>query len=157
MNQAIEANSTSIRTDRRKKKSRSFVYSFVMRRRRHFRREEDKRNNLYVDVHETQVFILFSLTILLSVTDAVFTLYIVNNGGEEVNPVMRYLINSDVNAFFWAKYFMTSFGMLFLVSHKHFVLWNVIRGYHIMYAIFGIYVSLVSYEMYLISQMYATR
>lgn len=150
-----EPNIPSVRTDRRKNHSRTFIHSFFKRRRRDIRRDTDKKSNLYVDVHETKIFVLFSLVILLSVTDALLTLFIINNGGEEINPVMRYLLNTDVNLFFWTKYFLTSFGMLFLVSHKHFSIGNIIHGYHVMYAIFAIYVCLVSYEIYLISLIYA--
>jgi len=150
------ANSRSY-SDRRNNHIRSYFYSYFKRRRQHVRREVDNLNNLYVDIHETRIFILFSLTVLLSAIDAMLTLFIINNGGEEINPVMLYLLNTDVAVFFWVKFFMTSFGMLFLVSHKHFLIYQIIRGYHIMYAVFTTYVVLVLYEISLISQIYLAR
>jgi len=141
--------------DRRQRKLHSLYYTFFKRRRREARREDDKPLNVYVDVHEPFVFALFSLTIFLSATDAMFTLFIINNGGEEINPFMRYLLQIDTMTFFWVKFFLTSFGMLFLVSHKHFLFYRFIRGYHILYAVFATYFVLINYELYLISEIMA--
>ena len=141
-------------SDRRQDKLRSLYCSIFKRRRTQSRRDQEITQNSYVDVHEPFVFILFSITVLLSATDAMFTLFIINNGGEEINPFMRYLLEIDITAFFWVKFFLTSFGMLFLVSHKHFTFYEVVRGYHIMYAVFATYFILVSYEIYLISEIF---
>lgn len=139
--------------ERRKRIFRSFIYSFFRRRRQHVRRDEESFHNTYVDIHEPRIFIIFSLTVLLSAIDAMLTLFIISNGGEEINPVMQYLLEIDITTFFWAKFFMTSFGMLFLVSHKHFLIYQTLRGYHLLYAIFGTYFVLINYELYLISQI----
>ena len=142
------------KADRRKNKLRSLYCAFFKRRRTDTRRDIDEAINSYVDVHEPFVFILFSITVLLSATDAMFTLFIINNGGEEINPFMRYLLEMDITAFFWVKFFLTSFGMLFLVTHKHFTFYQIVRGYHIMYGVFATYFILVSYELYLISVIF---
>ena len=142
-------------TDRRQKKLRSLYHTLFKRRRSQVRRENERHHNVYVDVHEPFVFALFSITIFLSATDAMFTLFIVNNGGEEINPFMRFLLETDVAAFFWVKFFLTSFGMLFLVSHKHFLFYRFIRGYHILYAVFATYFVLINYELFLISEILA--
>jgi len=150
-----ELSESRSKKDRRQRKLHSLYYTFFKRRRCEPRREDDQLNNVYVDKHEPFVFVLFSITIFLSATDAMFTLFIINNGGEEINPFMRYLLQIDVNTFFWVKFFLTSFGMLFLVSHKHFLFYRIIRGYHIMYAVFATYFILINYELYLISEIMA--
>ena len=146
---ANEVDSFRPRTERRKNNMRSFLLSFYKRRRRHIRRGEDA--NFYVDIHEPHVFALCAFTILLSVTDAVLTLYIISNGGEEANPFMLYFLNIDVELFFWVKYGLTTVGMFFLITHKNFTFFNIIRGYHVLYAAFVMYISLIFYELYLIS------
>lgn len=148
-----ELDSFPPRTDRRKNSAKSLMYSFFKRRRRHLRRGKDA--NIYVDIHEPHIFIICALTILLSATDATFTLYIVENGGEEVNPFMRYFLEMDVALFFWVKYCLTTLGMIFLITHKNFTFFNLIRGYHVLYSAFVMYFSLIMYELYLISQIQA--
>lgn len=144
------------RPERRQNALRSLYLSFFMRRRTILRRNNDYSTNLYVDVHEPMVVALFSMTIFLSATDAMFTLFIISHGGEEINPFMRYLLGIDDAVFFWVKFFLTSFGMLFLVCHKHFLFYRVIRGYYIMYAVFVTYFILINYELYLINQIFST-
>ncbi len=152
-----KARNSCPQSDRRQDSRRSFFYSLYKRRRRQARRDYDKSNNIYVDVHEPYLFVLCASIIILSVTDASLTLFIINNGGEEVNPFMRYFLESSVSTFFWVKYLLTSFSILFLISHKHFTLFKVIRGYHLIYVTFFMYVCLIMYELFLIFQIYEMR
>lgn len=140
--------------DRRQNKYRSFIYSIFKRRRKIHRRDGDRCRNLYVDIHEPHVFFIFSLTIFFCVTDAILTLIIISHGGEELNPFMEYLMAYDLNYFFWVKFTITSFGMLFLVIHKFFVFFRFITGYHIFYFIFLMYLVLMMYEMYLLKKIF---
>ena len=139
--------------DRRKNTLRSLLVSPFMRRRKTIRREVDGRNS-YVDIHEKSLFIIFTLTIAFSIIDAIFTLIIIKNGGEELNPFMKYIMDRDVMAFFWVKFFITSFGMLFLVVHKYFVVFRFITGYHFLYSIFSMYLLLILYEIYLLGLIF---
>ena len=139
--------------DRRQNTLRSLLVSPFMRRRKASRRDVDRANS-YVDVHETSLFAVFSLTILFSIVDALFTLIIIENGGEELNPFMKLLMDRNVSEFFWVKFSITSFGMAFLVVHKHFVAFRLISGYHFLYGIFLMYFSLIIYEMYLLGLIY---
>jgi len=139
--------------DRRKNTLRSLLVSPFMKRRKTIRREIDGRNS-YVDIHEKSLFIVFTLTIAFCIIDAIFTLIIIKNGGEELNPLMKYIMDRDVLAFFWVKFSITSFGMLFLIIHKYFVVFRFITGYHFLYSIFSMYLILVLYEIYLLSLIF---
>ncbi len=139
--------------DRRKNTSRSLLVSPFMRRRKTIRREGGGRNS-YVDIHEKSLFIIFTLTITFCIIDAIFTLIIIKNGGEELNPFMKYIMDRDVLTFFWVKFSVTSFGMLFLVVHKFFVVFRFITGYHFLYSIFSMYLILILYEIYLLELIF---
>jgi len=139
--------------DRRRSYFRSLLYSFFKRRRKIHRRQGDLKENTFVDIHEPKLAVIYLLTLLLSVTDAFLTLYIIDNGGEEINPFMAFLMNKDVEMFFWVKFTMTAFGMLFLISHKHFTVYRAMNGYHMFYGIAAIYIVLVNYEIILITQL----
>ena len=139
--------------DRRSSYMRSLVYSCFKRRRTMQRRGEDRVENTFVDTHEPKLAFIFLLTLLLCIADAFLTLNIIDNGGEEVNPFMLFLMTKDLMLFFWVKFAMTVFGMLFLITHKHFTFYRVINGYHIFYGIAAMYVVLVNYEIFLITQV----
>jgi len=156
MEKQIPQDKKSRVTERRFNTAKSFVYSFFKRRRKELRREDDNSKNIYVDLHETRIFVIFVTTILLSTIDAAFTLLIISNGGEEINPFMKYLLDNDVVLFFWIKFFLTSFGLLFLVSHKHFTVFQFINGYKIIYAVFATYFVLITYELSLLSKIFLT-
>jgi len=149
------SHSTDIRAkeDRRRSYLRSLLYSCFKRRRKAQRREHDRLENTFVDVHEPKLAYIFLLTLMLCIADAILTLNIIGNGGEEVNPFMRFLMEKDIELFFWVKFFMTSFGLLFLISHKHFTFYRVVSGYHILYGITAMYIVLVNYEIILLTQI----
>jgi len=138
--------------DRRGNYMRSFVYSTFKRRRKKSRRETDDTANTFVDFHEPKLAFVFLLTLVLCITDVVLTLNIIGKGGEEVNPIMKFLMEKDLIIFFWVKFAMTSLGMLFLMSHKNFRLYRIFSGYHLFYAVAVMYVVLVNYEIILISR-----
>jgi len=139
--------------DRRRSYIRSFIYSCFKRRRKGLRRAQDRIENTFVDVHEPRLAFIYLFTLFLCVADAFLTLFIIDSGGEEINPFMLFLMNKDVILFFWVKLALTAFGLLFLISHKHFTLYRVINGYHLFYGIAVMYVVLVYYEILLIQQI----
>ena len=90
-------------------------------------------------------------TLLLCVADAFLTLFILSFGGEELNPFMDILIKKDVVLFVLVKYLLTTIGLLFAVSHKHFVMFRYVRGYHILYGTCLGYLILIQYEIVLLT------
>jgi len=151
---AIELDCLREGGDRRRHKLRALFYSIFKRRRKVQRRALDRFHNQYVDIHEPHVFIIFTLTIFFCVTDAILTLIIISHGGEELNPFMEYLMEYNLNYFFWVKFTITSFGMLFLVVHKFFVFFRFITGYHIIYFVFSMYLILMLYELVLLKRIF---
>ena len=135
--------------DRRSNSFRTLAYSLIYNRRQTPRREIDASNGCYyVDVHETKLFIMAIAAILLCVADAFFTLTLLNyHGSEELNPVMDYLIKEDTRQFFIVKFSLTAAGVIFLVAHKNFKLFNRISGYQILTASLVLYAMLVCYEL----------
>ena len=138
-------------TDRRRNHFKSLLYSFVKRRRKSFRRSTDSTANIYVDVHDPLTVVLFLAVIIFCVADAIMTLFIIKYGGEEVNPFMKYLMDKDIMMFFWVKFTLTSFGMLFLVAHKYFIFYQKIHGMHVIRTIFAMYLTLIVYELVILT------
>lgn len=124
-----------------------------MRRRKHIRRAQDQEAGSYVDIHEATTVVLFTAVILFCVTDAIMTLFIIDMGGEEANPFMKYLMDRDIMMFFWVKFTITSLGMLFLVSHAYIKFYRVVKGKQVIVGVFAMYLSLIVYELVLLSHL----
>lgn len=137
-------------TDRRTQGATAALYSLFMKRRKGARRTEDRQKGYYVDIHEPILLAVTLGILLLCVTDGYLTLVMLHLGGEELNPIMRLLIEKDIGLFFAVKYILTSLCLIFTIIHKNFRLLNHLSGYHILSAVFLIYLILVNYEVYLL-------
>ncbi|MDH5377409.1 MAG: DUF5658 family protein [Gammaproteobacteria bacterium] len=137
--------------DRRKAHIRAGLHSLTGKgRRKSIRRDGDTLNGLVVDHHEPKLFFITVAILLLCIADAFFTLTILNMGGEEVNPVMKALLDTDVLLFFVIKFFLTAVFLVVTIVYKHFKILNLVSGYHLIVGIFSVYITLIFYELYLI-------
>lgn len=108
---------------------------------------------MYVDVHEPILFYLAMALMTLSVVDAFFTTLLLENGSEELNPLLAYLMNIDLYAFLAVKFFITGFSILFFIMHKRHRLFNRISCYQLLIASVVIYIGLVGYELNMIRHL----
>lgn len=137
-----------IAVDRRTHSWRTLVGSLIHRRRVTPRRTVDGEGAHYVDRHEPRLFFVAVGALLLCVADAFFTLTLLEfYGSYELNPVMDYFIQKDFHQFFYVKFGLTAFGIMFLVMHKNFRIMNRISGYQILYSSLILYAILVAYEL----------
>lgn len=144
--------------DRRRNTWRTFAGSVIYRRRVVRRREGDGEMAHYVDVHEPYLFFVAVGALLLCVADAFFTMTLINfHGSTELNPVMDYFIKTDIKIFFVVKFGLTALGIMFLVMHKNFRLFNRISGYQILHASLVVYAILVGYELFMLLAIPALR
>ena len=78
--------------DRRRRKLPPLKYLLFGGKRKEIRRNEDKKELGLVD-HYNPKFLIMTVSILvLSLADGFFTLYLMDYGAYELNPVMDYLI-----------------------------------------------------------------
>ena len=140
-----------IAIDRRSNSWRTIYGSLFLRRRANQRRVEDAGGAHYVDVHEPHLFFVAVGALMLCVADAFFTMTLLDfYGSYELNPVMDYFIKQDFQRFFFVKFGLTAFGILFLVLHKNFRIFNRISGYQILYGSLALYAILVTYEVFML-------
>lgn len=141
----------AVAVDRRRNTWRTFMGSLVHRRRVVRRRDGDGDTAHYVDVHEPYLFLVAVGALLLCVADAFFTMTLISfYGSTELNPVMDYFIKTDIKIFFIVKFGLTALGVMFLVVHKNFRLFNRISGYQILHASLILYGMLVAYELFML-------
>ena len=87
----------------------------------------------------------------LSVLDAVFSLRLIANGAQELNPVMAFLIEHNVLVFAWIKIAITAIVLVLLVSHANHKVFGFMRVRSVLMAGLALYVCLVTYELALLA------
>ena len=134
------------RKDRRRTTVKTAVYSVFKSRRVGPRRVCEEAVDVYVDRHEPWFVYMAIAALFLSVCDAFFTLALLQNGSEELNPFMLYFLQKGETIFLTVKFSLTVICLMFLVMHKNFRYLTRFNGYHLMYLAFFMYGALVTYE-----------
>jgi len=136
--------------DRRRRNWKSFAYAIYKGRRGSPRRYEEQQQPHYIDIYEDPKTWLWLVGIIgFCALDAVLTLQIIDRGGVEVNPIMHFLLEMGLSAFFYTKYLATAAALIFIVMHINFTIRGIpIR--RILPVIFSFYAILIAYECVLL-------
>ncbi len=108
--------------DRRQKPTKLFSRYAFSGRRQSIRRKADRKTNLYVDRYDSHLLIPLILIIALSVLDAYFTIFHVQEGAREINPLMNLLIGYGDIHFVIMKYVVTALGVAMLCILKNLII-----------------------------------
>ena len=137
--------------DRRTHQFPKWRYLLFSGRRAKARRREDLHRTFYFDRYSSNLFAAIVAILMLSVLDALLTLYLIDNGSTELNPVMSYFIEYGPFVFMGAKYFLTCIGVIILLLFR-----NVLRKrsithtQHIFSYIIVAFSTVIAWELYLI-------
>ncbi len=134
--------------ERRKSFWRSFLYGNFRPRRRSSRRTFDQNDFLF-DWHEPRVLYLALAVLLLSCTDAFFTLNLLNLGAAEANIVMASTLEVGIDRFVSIKIILTSLSLLVLVvtARRSFIRSG--RVEQILQVFVAAYLMVICYELYI--------
>jgi hypothetical protein len=138
-------------TERRQRFLPPLRYLLYQGQRRRIRREEDHHRVLLLDHYSSTLFVTIVLILTFSLADAFLTLWLVDRGATELNPVMASVLNHGPAAFIGAKYLLTSFSVIILVIFSQVFLQRV--GIHIrsiISSILMLFSSVVVWEVYLL-------
>ena len=124
---------------------RTVFFGFIRSRRRVNRRESDS-DVVFLDWHHPWLFFLAVGTMLLSCTDAVMTLMLIELGFYEANPIMASVMGQGTAAFAATKMALTGFGVLTLVFLAKAQFLDRFRAGLFLTAMFVAYACLVCYE-----------
>ena len=137
-----------MRTDRRTQNLRSLAYGTVYRRRRSNRRVAD--DQVYIpDVHDRSACLAALALLVMSCLDALFTLNILRLGGEEVNVLMRNLLETSTFSFITIKYAATACGAVLLLIFSRVRIGGVLRVGLVLNALCVLYALLMIYHIFL--------
>jgi hypothetical protein len=146
----------SFRADRRSGKDRrghnvpEIKSLFIYRRRKKIRREDDKDKILFFDQYGSGIFAVIVFILLLSIIDALLTLFLIDCGASEINPIMAYFLNFGPFTFMSVKYFLTCYSLVVLLIFS-----NVFLVRFKMYArslfsfVIGLFLIVIGWELFL--------
>jgi hypothetical protein len=117
-------------------------------RRRAGRRATDHRP--VVDWHSPRLFIPVFAILVLSALDAGLTVTLMRHGAAELNPVMAWFLPQNLVGFALTKIALTGAGLCVLVACSRMRLFRRIPGELVVYAVLGVYVWLVAFELRLL-------
>jgi len=107
------------REDRRSRSRRGVKFFLLGGRRKSARRDTDKKDFIYVDQYRPWLLVVIMLLAILSISDGLFTLHLVECGATEESPVMVWFLSQGPWSFMIAKFIFTSSAiMILLVFHN---------------------------------------
>ena len=122
-----------------------------MGRRADSRRVEDRNKFFKVDRYSGMLLSLVLLIVLLSVSDAGFTLYLISRGASELNPVMAFFLERGPLVFFVAKYVLTCGSLLIVVVYKNAFIFNTrIRVAFLLGLFLALFALVIQWELILV-------
>jgi len=134
--------------NRRAGRLKAFLYGNFHPRRRNSRRQSDA-HCYWFDWHEPRVLYLALGILLLSCTDALFTLNLLYAGAAEANVVMASMLSIGMDSFVVGKICITSFSVVILVAAARRSFVGPFSVEHLLQAILAGYVLLIIYEIYM--------
>ena len=121
-------------------------------RRMRARRAEERRGEYFVDRFPSLTLALIVAVALASLADGVLTLHLLENGCDEVNPVMDLLLERGAAPFLVGKYLLTVLGLPLLLIYKNFYLFGTrLRVGHLLPIAVAAYFVLLLYQCRLLA------
>jgi hypothetical protein len=134
--------------DRRKQPTPALSRFSFFGRRKMIRREADLAKIVYVDRYSSTLFFFLILIVGLNILDSLFTMMIMDLGGEELNPFVRSVIELHGDLFWIWKFAIVSISLILLCLHRGY---KLVRG--IVIAISSIYLMIVLYQVLLLTRI----
>lgn len=139
--------------DRRQRIVPPLRYLFFKGRRKHIRRHGDRHRILLLDHYSSSLLVAIVLILAFSLVDAFLTLWLIDNGATEINPVMAYFLTHGPAVFIGMKYLFTCVSVLIIVIFSHIFLRRLgiyIRS--ILAPILMLFSSVIAWEVYLLAR-----
>jgi hypothetical protein len=139
--------------DRRTKRFGDIRWFLKTGRRRQIRRKADRRKLFLLDYYSPQLFNFIVLILFLSVIDAYLTLWLIDEGAVEINPVMAYYLSLGPKIFLAVKYFLTVSAIMVVVLMNYAITRIIPFQYGQLLKFFaGCFGMVVAWELYLLAR-----
>ncbi|MGB6310239.1 MAG: DUF5658 family protein [Steroidobacteraceae bacterium] len=138
------------RADRRRRPWWSVCYGSFNPRRRTPPRRADELQFQSLDWHSSHLLAVAIGILLLSITDAFFTLALLQGGAAEVNPIMALLVYRNVAAFAALKITLTAVCTVSMVILARYRFMRLLRVEWALYGVLIVYAGLIGYELWML-------
>ena len=132
----------------RRQKSTPPLSRYTLTGRRKKARRSDELMNYYVDKYEKNLLVITISIGIFCILDAFFTLNILQYGGSEANLFMLFFMKKNLILTLLIRFLFTACCIFFLLIHKNFRLFGVVKTHLFIYLVFSIYFVLILYESY---------
>ena len=123
---------------------------FIHRRRKKIRRKEDTNKIVYFDQYSSKLFVAIVFILFLSITDALLTLFLIDCGASEINPIMAYFLNFGPFTFISVKYFLTCYSVMVLLILNNFFIGKLkIFTRSLFSYVIGVFMIVIGWELFL--------
>jgi hypothetical protein len=140
--------------DRRSNEVPSAKSLFIHRKRKKVRRKDDKYKMSYLDQYDSRIFIAIVLLLFFSIIDAFLTLFLIDHGASEINPIMAYFLKFGPFTFVSVKYFFTSYSILVLLIFSNcFIRKLKIYTRSLLSYALGTFMIVIGWELFLMSRI----
>lgn len=139
-------------TDRRKPSLKTLRGALTHRRRRESRREHDHINS-YTDRYGHWPIAATFAIITLCFADAFLTTVLLSKGAVELNGLMNYLIQKDIQLFAVVKMSVTGVALLILILHFNFRIYKYIAVRYVIYGLVPLYTLLIFHELNMLANI----
>jgi Domain of unknown function (DUF5658) len=136
----------------RRRKPTSFWDTFGLGgRRMRCRRADEHRQPYFVDRFGREATVWGTSLLVLSISDGVITLFLLDAGCQEINPFMAYLLQKGCGIFLLAKYLLTATAVITFLVFKNFYLFGTpFRVGYLIPVLVSMYAALILYQFYLV-------
>lgn len=141
-----------VAADRREFTLQTLWHCLKNPRRASGRRRSDKRYPL-LDVFDGGAMFLAVALITLSLCDAFFTLNIIAQGGQEVNPIMNHMLNYGTFAFVASKMMLTALAVVVMTAAGNLKIFGLVRVRSVIALLIGLYAGLIVYELLILAMI----
>jgi hypothetical protein len=121
---------------------------YTLTGRRKKTRRSDELANYYVDRYEKNLLVVTTSIVIFCILDAFFTLNILQSGGSETNLFMLFFMKKNLVLTLFIRFLFTACCVLFLLIHKNFRLFGLVKTHLLIYLVFSVYFVLILYESY---------
>ncbi|QDV39669.1 DUF5658 family protein [Tautonia plasticadhaerens] len=137
--------------DRRRRPTRPWDALTRPARRRQHRRAGDLGPFSFVDRYDESLGVLILMLLVLTLTDGILTMILIDLCCEEANPVMALLIERGPMTFILGKYLMTAVCLPVLLVFQHHRMFRTrFRVRHLFPAFVALYLLLLGYQIHLL-------
>ena len=137
-------------TDRRRRGFPSLRDLLTYRQRRNLRRRDDRSKVVLFDHYSAPIVCTVIVILLLSIADALMTLFLLSHGAVEVNPLMAYFLEIGTVAFMLVKYGLTAISvMIVLLLNYVFVRHLHLQARSLLNYFAGIFALVLVWELFL--------